>query len=94
MTRILAVVAATLLTGLVASGCAKSRCETVCDWLEECSALAIDDEECIEECVEEADDSGCADALKALADCLDGQGCGAGTTSCEGEMFDYGNECS
>lgn len=90
----LAVIAAVLMLGGLTAGCAKTRCETVCDWVDEC-VIDVDQEECIEECVEEADDSGCADALKELASCIDDSGgCGSSVEDCGGESYDFEAECN
>jgi hypothetical protein len=93
MSRLLTFVAVVVVCGVAAAGCAKGQCEDLCVWVDDC-VIDVDNEECVEECVEQHDDSNsCGDAVKNLVDCIGDRGCGTVVDNCQGEIFDYENEC-
>lgn len=76
----------------------ESRCETLCDWIDECSdqSVACSDSE-IEECADDIDDtdSDCEDAFGEFTDCLEDQDldCSDVEKNCVGEAAEWLEQC-
>jgi hypothetical protein len=100
MKKALVFVGVLALAGVFVGGCAKTRCEDVCTWSNDCEdelLISVDVDECIDDCTNTVDDEGdaCGDALKAIASCVnDNSGCATGIANCEAEWTDYIRECS
>lgn len=80
---------------MVGSGCAKSTCEKICDYLERCegaSCTSGDIDDCVEDYKDEESD--CRKATRDWADCLDDSTCAdVGLGGCQSEIVEAANEC-
>ena len=82
-----------LMLGLVASGCAKARCEKIAEAFDDCVS-DWDEDDFVEDCIDEYnDDSDCKDAIKDLAECIgDNPDCDD-FEDCEHDIEDAEDEC-
>lgn len=87
-----------LALAVASIGCGKAYCKDMCDFYDRCEdelGLIVDEDECIDECVDDYNDgsTACQNAIEDLANCVEGRGCASAVTECGDEEFDAANEC-
>ena len=82
-----------LFAVVFSSGCARTACNRICDWLEDCG---YDDSECEDDCVSDYYDGDwdCRSAMRDFGRCVDDKDCSEATYKCDDELEDLGDECS
>jgi hypothetical protein len=86
---------------LFAAGCSsdRARCETLCEWLEECVSedVSCSDED-LDDCEDDLEDlsDDCHDSLASFTDCLDenDNDCSDIEADCQGEASDFAEQCN
>ena len=81
------------------SGCRgdEGRCEDLCATADDCEGANIDVDDCVAECVDDADgaDDSCLESFEAAADCASDQDldCDDATDECDDELEDWIDDC-
>jgi hypothetical protein len=97
MRNFLFALAALSLVGTVGCRTDTARCEDICATFDDCDGVAIDVDDCVDECVSDAEraDDRCIESFDLLADCaseveLD---CDDAYDDCEDEVEDFLDDC-
>lgn len=81
-----------VLGGLFVGGCAKTTCEKICDYTEDCLGYACDVDDCIDDYKDE--DMACRTAIRKFARCVDKNSCSeVDDGECSSEGNDVMDEC-
>ena len=92
-----------LVMAVFFAGCSRNNCEKLCDFLDDCYDMDNGEKDyCVEHCRTDYKKGGkdCRDAIKELADCVDGKDCEDyyyyydNNFECADEYDDYNEECS
>src|SRR5262245_53835094 len=95
-----AVVVLVALLGVTACRSDAGRCEDICATLDSCDEIDLDVDNCIDECVSDADEAGerCSESFDYLADCVSDEDLDCDTIidedgTCRAEANDFGEDC-